>query len=60
MVAIFEGMLTNDTLRSNILAGANPGKILDNTGKMLRRKKDWANPFGCGKAAKMIINILLK
>ncbi|MDD2890471.1 MAG: UDP-N-acetylglucosamine 2-epimerase (non-hydrolyzing) [bacterium] len=47
-------------VKSNILAGANPIKILNNTEKMLMRKKDWKNPFGCGKTAKMIIDIILK
>ena len=45
---------------SNILAGANPQKILNCVFKMLERKRNWKNPFGNGKSAKIIINELLK
>lgn len=45
---------------SNILAGTNPQKILISTKKILNRERDWRNPFGKGKSAELIINILEK
>jgi UDP-N-acetylglucosamine 2-epimerase (non-hydrolysing) len=43
---------------ANILAGAAAGKIVECTATMLGRKKDWDNPFGDGKAAERIIDII--
>jgi len=43
---------------SNILAGTDPRMILKYTKRMLRRKNNWANPFGDGNAGKRIIEIL--
>lgn len=43
---------------SNVLAGGEPERILTQTVKMLKRKKNWKNPFGNGNSAKIIIDIL--
>lgn len=45
---------------SNILAGANEKRILFSTKKMLRKKYSWVNPYGDGKAAVKIIDIITK
>ncbi len=45
---------------SNILAGATAKKIVSSTKKMLQIKKNWHNPFGDGKTAARIIDILTK
>jgi len=44
---------------SNILAGAEPGRILECCNMMLTRRNSWRNPFGDGKAAERIVKILL-
>lgn len=38
----------------NVLAGVNPERILEALGRMLNKNRDWANPFGDGKAAQRI------
>jgi len=43
---------------SNMLAGTSPEEILEKTEYMLGIKRDWANPFGDGKAGERIIQIL--
>lgn len=43
---------------SNILAGADPHKIVSQTGLMLKRNISWENPFGDGKAGEKIVKIL--
>lgn len=43
---------------SNILAGTEPKSILEKTETMLNRKRDWANPFGDGRASKRIAKII--
>lgn len=43
---------------ANIIAGTEPHRILKCTKEMLKRKRDWKNPFGNGKAAKKIIDII--
>jgi len=43
---------------ANILAGAVPEKILECSQTMLGRKNDWQNPFGDGRAAGRIVDIL--
>jgi len=48
------------TVKSNILAGTNPQKIIESARKMLNSKKQWQNPFGSGKAAEKIIKIIQK
>jgi UDP-N-acetylglucosamine 2-epimerase (non-hydrolysing) len=45
---------------SNVLAGADPAKILRCAVKMLNKKRNWKNPFGNGRAAEKIIDILVK
>jgi len=47
-------------VKSNILAGTNPQKIKNSAVTMLKREKNWKNPFGNGKAGKKIVNILQK
>jgi len=42
----------------NILAGANPAKILAGARKMMSADKVWVNPFGDGRAAEIILNSL--
>ncbi|MFH1890118.1 MAG: UDP-N-acetylglucosamine 2-epimerase (non-hydrolyzing) [Candidatus Kuenenbacteria bacterium] len=42
----------------NILAGADPQKILDSAAAMLEREHVWINPFGDGHAAEKILNSL--
>ena len=43
---------------SNILVGANPEKILDGTQIMLKKERNWHNPFGDGNAGKKIIELI--
>jgi len=43
---------------SNILAGTDPRKILQAAKLICAQKKVWVNPFGDGKTASKIINIL--
>ncbi len=43
---------------SNVIAGTNPKNILTCAKKMMNKKRVWRNPFGDGKAAKKIIDIL--
>ncbi|HKC04981.1 MAG TPA: UDP-N-acetylglucosamine 2-epimerase (non-hydrolyzing) [Patescibacteria group bacterium] len=45
---------------SNILAGTKSENIVRTAEKILKRKKDWLNPFGDGNSAKRIISILEK
>ena len=45
-------------VESNILAGADPYKIVSQTGLMLKRNISWENPFGDGKAGEKIVKIL--
>jgi UDP-N-acetylglucosamine 2-epimerase (non-hydrolysing) len=45
---------------SNMLAGTNPKRILQTAKLMVGKEKGWANPFGDGKTAQKIINILTK
>lgn len=47
-------------LGANILAGTDPKKIVKSVGKMLNSERMWKNPFGDGKAAKRICDIVLK
>ena len=44
----------------NLLAGTNPIKILKCLKLVLKKQKQWKNPFGDGKAAEKIVNICLK
>ena len=43
---------------SNILAGTYPNRILNAAKTMCARKRHWVNPFGDGRTAQKIINIL--
>lgn len=43
---------------ANIIAGTEPKRILDAAQKMLKRKQNWINPFGDGKAAERIVDII--
>ncbi len=43
---------------SNILAGTNPSAILEKTAHMLGKDREWANPFGDGKAGEKIVQIV--
>ncbi len=43
---------------SNVLAGTDPEKIVEIARKMLVKGKGWKNPFGDGKAAEKITDIL--
>jgi len=45
---------------SNILAGADPNRILECAELMLKKEKGWKNPFGDGMAGKKIMEILMK
>jgi len=43
---------------SNVLVGVDSSGILNGTDKMLSRQTSWINPYGDGKAGKLILNIL--
>jgi len=43
---------------SNVLAGTNPRKILKRTKDIIRKKRNWKNPFGDGKSGKRIVKII--
>lgn len=43
---------------ASALSGCSSEKILETTKKMLSKKKNWKNPFGDGKAAKRIVNVI--
>lgn len=45
---------------ANILAGAQPERILESVRLMLSRKNEWQNPFGDGHAARRIVNSVLE
>jgi UDP-N-acetylglucosamine 2-epimerase (non-hydrolysing) len=45
-------------VKSNILAGTNPQKIMKSAKKMLNLKKQWKNPFGNGTAAEKILKVI--
>lgn len=45
---------------ANILAGAVPDRIVECVEVMLTREKDWVNPFGDGRAAERIANIIME
>lgn len=47
-------------VEANLLAGANPQKILNCVSKMLNKKRDWENPFGAGKTGEKILEIIKK
>ncbi|MGA1974361.1 MAG: UDP-N-acetylglucosamine 2-epimerase (non-hydrolyzing) [Conexivisphaerales archaeon] len=43
---------------ANVVAGTRPDNILRSTETMLRRRRDWPNPFGDGKAAVRIVGTI--
>jgi UDP-N-acetylglucosamine 2-epimerase (non-hydrolysing) len=43
---------------SNSLAGTDPDRVLAEVRRMLARDRDWANPFGDGKAAQRVIEAI--
>jgi len=43
---------------ANVLAGADPEKILEGARVMMDRKRDWENPFGDGRAGERIVGII--
>lgn len=43
---------------SNVLAGTDPRVILENALDMIDRDRSWKNPFGDGKAAMRIVDII--
>jgi UDP-N-acetylglucosamine 2-epimerase (non-hydrolysing) len=45
---------------SNMLAGTSSERIFKAAKIMVKRQRGWANPFGDGKTAQKIINILMK
>ena len=45
---------------SNMLAGYDPIKILKYSEEMINKERNWENPFGDGKAAEKIIDIITK
>jgi UDP-N-acetylglucosamine 2-epimerase (non-hydrolysing) len=44
---------------ANVLAGADPKKIAARAKQMIRKRNDWKNPFGDGRAAERIVDSLL-
>ncbi len=48
------------TAGSNILAGANPEKMLEATKHMMDIPRTWNNPFGEGDAAHRVIDVCKK
>ena len=45
---------------SNTVAGTNPEKVLRCVEEMMKKKREWENPFGDGKTAEKIVNEVLK
>ncbi len=43
---------------SNLLVGTNPDKIIEGVNNMIKRKPDWGNPFGDGKAGERIVDVI--
>ena len=43
---------------ANILAGAEPNRIVEAVRKQLENRKEWKQPFGDGKSAEKIVNVL--
>lgn len=46
------------SLGSNMLASTDPEKILRLVSEMLKKERNWKNPFGDGKSAERIIEII--
>ncbi|MFZ7136912.1 MAG: non-hydrolyzing UDP-N-acetylglucosamine 2-epimerase [archaeon] len=45
-------------VKSNVLAGTTPNKILESAKTMIGQKTGWKNPFGDGNSAKRILNFI--
>ena len=45
---------------SNVLAGTGPERILETAKLMVKRQKGWVNPFGDGKTAERIVEVLIE
>jgi len=45
---------------SNMLAGTNPDRILEAAKVMVKRRDAWVNPFGDGRSAEKIIDVLME
>jgi len=61
-VTLRENTERPETIRvgSNIIGGTKPEGILAASVKMFNKRRNWRNPFGDGRAAEKILNILLK
>ncbi|MEO2117863.1 MAG: UDP-N-acetylglucosamine 2-epimerase, partial [Methanocaldococcus sp.] len=44
---------------ANILVGDNKEKLIKAVKIMLKKNKNWKNPFGDGKSGERIVNILV-
>lgn len=45
---------------ANVLAGAEPGRIVELARTMKDRPRDWPNPFGDGRSGEVIVDLLLR
>ena len=45
---------------ANIVAGTQPSSVMDAVEEMLRRTRDWSNPFGDGRASERILSKISK
>lgn len=45
---------------ANLLVGTDPQCMLECSKEIMKRKRNWNNPFGDGKAGKRIVEIILK
>jgi len=45
---------------SNVIVGWKKKSIINGVNRMLKKKRDWRQPFGNGKTAKKIVDIILK
>ena len=45
---------------SNVLAGTDPTEIVKKARYMLNKPNDWSNPFGDGRAAERIVDVLVE
>jgi UDP-N-acetylglucosamine 2-epimerase (non-hydrolysing) len=45
---------------ANLLAGAEPERIVECARRMHQRARDWANPFGDGHSGERIVDLLLR
>ena len=44
---------------ANVLAGAQPGRIVDAAREMVAKMRDWPNPFGDGRSGERIVGLLV-